>query len=68
MPVDEEYGETFRLHVRESSTGDNPRSKYYLTGTYPTVTRDGENVTTRNGNLRFWNKTSVAETRPGMGH
>jgi len=68
MPADEEHGETFRLHVRKSSTGDEPRDKYFLTGTYPTVTRDGESVSTRNGNLYFWNKTSVAETRPGMGH
>ncbi|WP_154019925.1 hypothetical protein [Halococcus sediminicola] len=68
MPVDEEIGETFRLHVRESSIGDEPREKYYLTGTYPTVVRDGENVSTRKGNLYFWNKTSVAKTRPGMGH
>jgi len=68
MPKDEPYGEEFCLHVRESSRGDKPEDKYYLTGTYPTVIRDGETQATRKGNLYFWNKTSARETRPGMGH
>lgn len=61
MPEDEPYGDKFRLHVRERN-GD-----VYFRGSYPHCT--GEKADgTRLDNLYKWDKTSISETRPNMGH